>query len=116
MERLEKAQVTPDELVVLMLERLAKSRVDFKIENYATTRAAAERLLRTVGAVPEQPPKQLEAPPVPAAPTVLLDRCTACGAVHPGGKCSRRRNPLADERTQLIPVYRPGRKGVYSGS
>lgn len=116
MERLEKAQVTPDELVALMLERLAKSKVDFTIENYAITRAAAERLLRTVGAVPEEPPKQLEAPPVPAAPTALLARCTACGAVHPSGKCSRRRNPLADERTQLIPIYRPGRKAVYSGS
>src|SRR5512138_102582 len=116
MERLEKAQVTPDELVVLMLERLAKSKVDFTIENYATTRAAAERLLRTVGAVPVEPPKQLEAPPVPAASTALLAQCAACGIVHPNGKCPRRRNPLADDRTQFMPIYRPGRKSVYSGS
>ena len=108
--------MTPDELVVLMLERLAKSKVDFTIESYDITRAAAERLLRTVGAVPQEPPKQLEAPPVPAAPTVLLARCTTCGAVHPSGECSRRRNPLADDRTQFMPVYRPGRKAVYSGS
>lgn len=116
MERLEKAQVTPDELVVLMLERLAKSKVDFTIENYATTRAAAERLLRTVGAVPQEPPKQLEAPPVPAASTALPARCTMCGTVHPNGECSRRRHPLVDDRTQLMPIYRPGRKVVYSGS
>lgn len=116
LKRLEKAQVTPDELVVLMLERLAKSKVDFTVKNYEITRAAAERLLRTVGAVPEEPPKQLEAPPVPAASTALLARCTACGTVHPNGECSRRRHPLVDDRTQFMPVYLPGRKGVYSGS
>lgn len=105
--------MTPDELVVLMLERLAKSKVDFTIENYATTRAAAERLLRTVGAVPEEPPKQLEAAPVP---TMLIARCTTCGVPHPNGMCPARRQQALDDRTQLMPVYRRGHGKVYSGS
>src|SRR5690606_5188196 len=112
LERLEKAQVTPDELVVLMLERLAKSKVDFTVKSYDITRAAAERLLRPEGPVPEEQPKQLEAPPVPASSTGLPARCTACGTVQPSGECSRRRHPHADDRTRFMPVYHPGRKGV----
>lgn len=90
--------MTPDELVVIMLERLAKSKVDFTIENYATTRAAAERLLRTVGAVPEDKPKQIESSPrdtqEPARPRPYAMPHDAL------------RDSAINSRTQHMPTYR----------
>lgn len=39
----------------MMLERLQDTDTKFRIESYSITRAAADRLLRTVGVVPEEP-------------------------------------------------------------
>src|SRR5690606_40419976 len=71
--------MTPDELVVMLLERLAKSKVDFNVDNYNTTRAAAERLLRTLGVIPTEPPKQIEMSPAPLHST---PRCQNCNHNH----------------------------------
>lgn len=96
--------MTPDELVVIMLERLAKANVDFTVESYEITRAAADRLLRTVGAIPEEPKRQIEAAPIPhVAPNPALA------------------SPALDSPTQTMPIYRAptyrqGRREVYSGS
>lgn len=99
------AQVTPDELVVIMLERLAKANVDFTVESYEITRAAADRLLRTVGAIPEEPKKQIEGPPIPhVAPNPALASRAAVDS------------PTQSMPIYRAPTYRPSRREVYSGS
>lgn len=105
--------MTPDELVVMLLERLAKSKVDFNVDNYNATRAAAERLLRTLGVIPEEPPKQIEMSPEPSR---SIPRCWNCNHSHYRHEpCMRPHRPVSaiDSDTQIIPVYRPGRRGVH---
>lgn len=82
-----------------MLERLAKSKVDFHVENYGTTRAAADRLLRTVGAVPDEPPKQIEAAPLPTAFS------SGVGSYPYARPHDSLRETALSERTQALPTY-----------
>src|SRR5690606_16741640 len=105
--------MTPDELVVMLLERLAKSKVDCNVDNYNTTRAAAERLVRTPGPIPTEPPKQSEMSPAPLHST---PRCQNCNHIHYHHEpCVRPRRPVSafDSDPQIIPVCRPGRRGVH---
>lgn len=104
--------MTPDELVVIMLERLAKSKVDFTVESYTTTRAAAERLLRTVGAIPEEPQKQLEAPPAPSS----IPHAKPHPALASRESIDSPTQTMPVYQATVTPTYRRGRREVYSGS
>src|SRR5690606_11281614 len=100
----------------MLLERLAKSKVDFNVDNYNTTRAAAERLLRTLGVIPVEPPKQIEMSPKPLQSTL---RCQNCNHNHYHHEpCLRPRRPVSaiDSERKIIPVYRPERRGLHEHS
>lgn len=65
--------MSPDELIIMIGERLQGTDIRWKINNYAATRAAAERLLRTMQIIPDEPPKAI--PPGPMdSPTMVLPK------------------------------------------
>lgn len=48
-----------DQLILLVAEKLQGTDVTWHIDSYPTTRAAAERFLRTMGIIPSEPPRAL---------------------------------------------------------
>lgn len=53
--------MTPDELLLLIAEHAQRNGVYWHIDSYTTTRATAERLLRTMAIIPTNPPRALPA-------------------------------------------------------